>query len=170
MTSTADLRGAGPGSLYDVLADVIELGEFTLTLDGAPSDELENTAKRFDELVARTFAKRHPVLGALYDVVFEESDVSAGSRRSTKRARLKKKPKRKGMSRIAKAWTAMLTALTVATTDYSKIPENFKAVVSYVEKQLRTEGKDTRVSGYQLPPPMNLPPSEPRQNRDTPPR
>ncbi len=131
------------------LPDAIPLGEFTLTVAGTDWAELTETAHAFDREVQRTFARAHPILLSLYDLIIEEFAVHDGSRRSKKKAKLNKKAKPTGW--FARTRVALMTALTLATTDYSKIPERFHAVVTTVERVFTSHDHPVQVTDYRLP-------------------
>lgn len=55
-----------------------------------------------------------------------------------------------------------MTALTIASTDYTKIPENFQAVVTAVEHVFTSHGHPVQITDYRLPNDIASSPPPPR--------
>jgi hypothetical protein len=125
--------------------DQYDIGEFTLkinSLTGQPSDKL---AAEIRQSIINKFISLNPLLCKVYDFEIEESEVVYGSRKSRNKGKLKKKKGKTFGERIRNGFNGFLLALTLTSTDYKKIPENFRDAVEFVESIFKNKPNDINI-------------------------
>jgi len=128
--------------------------EFTLEIaeTGRAADEL---AARVREALSEEFAKCDPLLASLYRLEIVETEIWQGSRKSRNRGTLKKREAR-GWKEKARIFGAVATlSLTLLSTDYSKVAQNFQTACQKVEKTYNVVITDVRTA------PPNFRPASP---------
>ena len=128
---------------FATLPESLELAEFVLSVPDGP--EGERLAKAFDEQVMLEFRRREPAISALYELEIEELAVWTGSRKSKKRARLRKRTaKKEGVVAWLKRNATVITLiLGIASADTGKMEEN-------LEKAIHTVVAASQAAGHMI--------------------
>jgi hypothetical protein len=122
----------------------VDVVEFTLQVadTGPAADEL---AAHVRTALSEEFAKSDPLLASLYELEIEEIEIWEGSRNSRNKGRLKRRRTRGWMGGLRRIGASALLVLTLASTDYSKIPQNFEAAQQKVEQIYHVVIKDVHI-------------------------
>jgi hypothetical protein len=127
------------------IPDVVDIGEFTLVIRGIDRAAGDDLSAEIRETISQKFARREPLLALAYCVEVEEFEVTAGSRRSRNRFRLKLKKGRGLWARVKAGLSTAVILVGVASTDYGKLKQNAEWVYDEVEHAYSQRGTEISI-------------------------
>jgi hypothetical protein len=134
--------------------EVVDVVKFTLEIAGSITPATDDLAAQVRRALSEEFAKCDPLLATLYELEIEETEVWEGSRKSRNRGRLKRRHGGGLIEKLKRAGGTALIVLTLASTDYKKIPENFEIARQKVEQTYHVVIKDVQSSPLHFRPPL----------------
>jgi hypothetical protein len=125
--------------------DQYDIGEFTLKINSLTGQQSDKLAAEIRQSIIDKFIALNPLFCKVYDFEIEESEIVYGSRKSKNKGKLKKKKGKTFGERIKNGFNGFLLALTLTSTDYKKIPENFRDAVEFVESIFKNKPNDINI-------------------------